>query len=203
MSMHLGSSVGVEALVRVADERQACRIVVVASLCSLSPICSAGVVLVDFINGEIGSIDVRVQLWLERCPNPTQSMPVNAAEEGMLLDLASATNAAKAIVGIADQARKKVCQLRVMARQHTRNSPPNEVFCLGTQLLVWWEMQVSWPVNNLTVCVVWLFGAERRPADKALEHDGAHGPPIAAEVVSLSTEDLWRYVVGSTHSRVG
>ena len=38
--------------------------------------------------------------------------------------------------------------------------------------------------------VVWLFGAEWRPPDHALEHDGAKRPPITAESVSLSTEDF-------------
>lgn len=48
-----------------------------------------------------------------------------------------------------------------------------------------------------------LFGAERRPADQAFEHDGTNGPPIAAEVVSLAAEDFWRDVVGCTDSGVG
>jgi hypothetical protein len=130
--MHLRSSVGVESLVRVANEGQARGIVVVASLCSLSPIGSASVVLINLINREVGCIDVRVQLRLKRCPDSAQGMPVDAAEEGMLLDLASATNAAKAMFGIADQARKKVYQSRVMIGQHTRNSPPNEVLSFGT-----------------------------------------------------------------------
>lgn len=63
-------------------------------------------------------------------------------------------------------------------------------------------MQVARPVDNLTVCVMWLLGAERWPSDKTLEHDCAHGPPITTIVVTLTTENLGRDVVGSTHSGV-
>ena len=48
-----------------------------------------------------------------------------------------------------------------------------------------------------------LLCAERRPTDQAFKHDGANRPPIAAKVVALATEDLWRNVVGCTDSRVG
>ena len=63
-------------------------------------------------------------------------------------------------------------------------------------------MQVAGPVDNLAVCVVGLFGAERGPADETLEHDGSDRPPIAAIVVTLTAEDLRGNVVGSTNCRV-
>ena len=47
-----------------------------------------------------------------------------------------------------------------------------------------------------------LLGAERRPADETLKHDGTNRPPIAAKVGSLAAEDLWRNVVGCTDSGV-
>jgi hypothetical protein len=129
-------------------------------------------------------------------------MPVNATEERMLLDFASACNAAEAVFGIADQARRTLVSYESGQDSTLENSPPDKVFCLRTKLLVWRKVQVARPVNNLAVCVVGFLSTERRPADKALEHDCANGPPIAAEVVSLSTKDLRRYVVGSTHGRV-
>lgn len=64
-------------------------------------------------------------------------------------------------------------------------------------------MQVSWPVNDLAVGVVGFLGAERRPADQALEHDGSDTPPVTAIVVALSAEDLGSDVVWSTDGRVG
>jgi hypothetical protein len=199
---HLRASVGVKSLVRVTNEGQAGGIFVVAGLCSLSSVRSARVVLVNLIDGEVGCVDVRVQLRLKRCSDPTQRMPVNTTEEGMLLDFASASNAAETMFGIADQARRTLVSYESWQDSTLENSPPNKVFCLRTQLLVWREVQVARPVNNLAVCVVRLFSAERRPADEALKHDCTDGPPIAPEIVSLSTKDLRRYVVGSTHSRV-
>jgi hypothetical protein len=202
VSTQLRSSVRVETLVRVADEGQACSILVFARLCSLSPVRSAGVVLVDLINGEVSGVDVRVQLGLKGRPDPAQRLPVDATEEGVLLDFASATNAAEAMFRVTDQARRRVVSNESWQDSTLEYSPPNKVFCFRSQLLVWRKVQISWPVNNLAVCVVRLFSAKRRPADEALEHDCANGPPIAAEVVSLSAKDLRRYVVGSTHSRV-
>jgi hypothetical protein len=99
---HLRTSVGVKSLVRVTDKGQACGIFVVARLCSLSPVCSGSVVLVNLIDGEVGSVDVRVQLGLEWRSDPTQRMPVDATEEGVLLDFASASNAAEAMFRVTD-----------------------------------------------------------------------------------------------------
>jgi hypothetical protein len=71
MSAHLRTSVGVESLVCVTDEGQAGGVFVVARLCSLSSVRRACVVLVDLIDGEIGRVDVRVQLGLKRRSDPT------------------------------------------------------------------------------------------------------------------------------------
>lgn len=77
-------------------------------------------------------------------------------------------------------------------------APPDEVFGVATQLLVGWEMKMARPVDNLPVRIMGFLGAERRPSDQTLEHDGAQAPPVAAEVVALSAEDLWRNVVWGT-----
>jgi len=76
------------------------------------------------------------------------------------------------------------------------------VLRLGTELLVRRESEVSGPVDNLAVCVVRLLGAEWRPADQALEHDGAHTPPIAALVVTLATENFGCNIIWSSDGRV-
>lgn len=57
------------------------------------------------------------------------------------------------------------------------------------------------PVHNLSVRLRALFCAERRPSDQAFEHDGSDTPPIAAEVVALSSEDLRGNVVWCAHCR--
>jgi len=64
-------------------------------------------------------------------------------------------------------------------------------------------MEMTRPVDDLAVRVVSLLCAERWPADEALEHDGAHAPPIACIVVAFATEDLRSDVVRSTDCAVG
>lgn len=59
------------------------------------------------------------------------------------------------------------------------------------------------PVDNLAIRLVRLVGTERGPANQALEHDGANGPPIAAVVVTPATEDLRGDVVGRSDRRIG
>lgn len=97
----------VETLVCVADEGKAGGILVVSRLRSLCPVSSAVVVLVDLINGEVLSVNVGLQLRLEWCTNASQTIPRDAAEERMLLDLAGSPNAAETVVGVADQAKKE------------------------------------------------------------------------------------------------
>lgn len=45
-------------------------------------------------------------------------------------------------------------------------------------------------------------GAERRPADQALEHDGTDTPPITSKVVTLTGEDLRSNIIRSTNGGV-
>jgi len=100
----LRASEGIETLVSVANERQACCVFVVASLCGLGSISSTRIVLIDLINGKVLRINVGLQLRLEWRSYAAQAMPINSAEEGMLLDFVGTTNAAEAVFGIADQA---------------------------------------------------------------------------------------------------
>lgn len=74
---------------------------------------------------------------------------------------------------------------------------------LGTELLIRRKVQIPLPIYDLPVCIVRLLCAERRPADQTLEHDRAYTPPIAPEIVTLSTKNLRRDVVGRAHCRVG
>jgi hypothetical protein len=103
--VHLRSSVGIKPLVRVTNERQARSILVIAGLCGLSSVRSAVVVLVNLVNGEVLRVDVRLQLRFKWRSDPSQGMPINATEEGMLLDLAGATDAAETMFGVTNQAK--------------------------------------------------------------------------------------------------
>ena len=101
----LCTSESIETLVCVANEGKASGVLVLSRLRSLCPVSSAVVVLVNLINREVLRVNVRLQLGLERCPDASQAIPRDAAEEGMLLDLARSANAAETVVSIADQAK--------------------------------------------------------------------------------------------------
>lgn len=115
---YLRSSEGIKTLVRVANEGQAhFSSHVLASLCSLSTEGGAVVVLVDFVNGEVLCVDVRLQLGLKRRADAAQTVPLHATEEGMLLDFVGAmgtTMAAQTMLGIADQARAMLATTRLV-----------------------------------------------------------------------------------------
>jgi len=119
----------------------------------------------------------------------------------VLLDLCATSKATQTVVGVANQAVK--VRTNRAFRSGQGNLPANKVLCLGANLLVWREVQVSGPVYNLAVCVVGFLCTERGPTNQALEHDGANAPPITAVVVALAAEDLGSNIVGSTDGRVG
>lgn len=64
------------------------------------------------------------------------------------------------------------------------------------------EVESFAPIDNLSVGIVRVFSAERRPADQALKHDGANGPPVAAERVAFAGKDLRSDVVRRSDCRV-
>ena len=90
----LCTSESIESLVCVADERKAGSIFVLSRLRSLCPVSGAVVVLVNFVNGEVLRINVRLQLRLERCTDASETIPRDTTEERMLLDLAGTADAA-------------------------------------------------------------------------------------------------------------
>lgn len=94
-------------------------------------------------------------------------------------------------------------QYEVISLQTSKNVPSDEMLGLRSQLLIRWEAQVSRPVDNLTVRVVRLLGAERWPSDQTLKHDCANTPPITAKVISFAAEDLGCNVIRCTDSGVG
>lgn len=74
--------------------------------------------------------------------------------------------------------------------------PADEMASCFAQGNVIGEVEGFAPVDDFTVRIVRVFGAEGRPADQAFEHDGAYRPPIAAERVAFASEDLGCNVVG-------
>lgn len=59
--------------------------------------------LVDFFDGKVLSVNVGLELRLKRSTDAPQTIPLHAAEEGVLFDLVGSANAAKSIVSIADE----------------------------------------------------------------------------------------------------
>jgi hypothetical protein len=87
-------SQSLETFVRVANEGQAhLSGMLIASLCSLCAQSVTVIVLVDFVYREVLCINVRLQLGLERSANTAKAVPLDATEEGMLLNLVSTVGA--------------------------------------------------------------------------------------------------------------
>jgi len=80
--------------------------------------------------------------------------------------------------------------------------PSHEVFWILIQWLIWWELQIMSPVDNLVIRVIVLFTTEWRPANETFKHDRAQRPPITRIIVTFSREHLWRNVVRSTNGGV-
>jgi hypothetical protein len=102
------ASEGVEALVGVANERQAHFRALLARRvlhgCLGAQRCRI-VRLWNLINGKVLRVNVGLQLRLKWGADLAQAVPIDAAEKGMALDLSSAKRlAAKSVLGVADEA---------------------------------------------------------------------------------------------------
>jgi hypothetical protein len=194
------STESIETLVSVTDEGQAHTGFLSTHGLVLSAQGSTVVGLWNLVDGEVLCVDCRREFGLEGSADTTELVPDNATEEGMLLDLSATSKTTQAVIGITNQTIN--VSKDFSTSRPWKNLPADEVLCLGANLLVRGEVQVSWPIDNLAVGIVRLLCAERRPADQTFEHDCANTPPIAAVVVALSTEDFGSDVIGGTNSRV-
>lgn len=125
----LRTTESVEALVSVADERQTGGVLILSRLCSLCPVGSAVVVLVNLVNGEVLCVDVGLKLRLKWCANASETIPRDTAEERMLLDLAGTADAAQTVVSVADQAKGTNISYGPVSKEAreltvSRNPPP-------------------------------------------------------------------------------
>jgi hypothetical protein len=97
----------VEPLERVPNERQAhlgALLLLLVAVAGLGGAQQRGVVrLVDLVGGEVGRVDVGGQTRLERRADAPQAVKLDAAEEGVVLDLVRAA-AAEAVLRVADEA---------------------------------------------------------------------------------------------------
>lgn len=92
----------------------------------------------DLIDREVSGVDVGLQLWLERCADLAQRVPVDTIEEWVLLELGGATITSKTVLWVANKA-VVLCQLAAVERNAT-NSPSNKVLRLCRQRMVWREV---------------------------------------------------------------
>lgn len=98
----------IEALVRVPRKRIIHLSGALVALCSrlgsiARPDRRRVVLLRDLVDGEVLRVDGRGQLGLEGRADRAQRVPVDAAEEGVLLDLGGAAQVAEAVMGVADE----------------------------------------------------------------------------------------------------
>ena len=96
---------GVEALEGVTNEGQAeVGVVGLASSLGLGTHLRRGVDLWDLVDGEVLGVDGAGKLGLEGSTNLAKTVPVDTAEEGVLLELGGTTHVAEAVLGIANEA---------------------------------------------------------------------------------------------------
>jgi hypothetical protein len=94
----------------VTDKWQApfqCVITSLPFFCSgrcCSPQVNNTISLINFINRKVGCVNVRCELWLERCTDLMKAMKVDSMEESVILYLVR-TSATKAIFRVADKAK--------------------------------------------------------------------------------------------------
>ena len=146
----------------------------------------------------------------------------------MILDSTGACGSAcvaKTIRGIAEEATDVISipkKISFWTWMRFHGSPSNQRFWLTAKRNVIWKVECVLPIHDLTVPsgsisldgsrnlgpsavhsrVVGFFSTKRRPPDETFKHDCTHGPPIATESITLSTEDLWSYVVWSPHGGI-
>lgn len=111
----LAASESVEALVRIADERQAERRVIAAKGVRLRAELSRVVDLRDFVDWEVLCIDIALELGLERSADLAETIPIDAVEERVVLQLLSSTNTSEAVGRVADETTDCQCMKPVSA----------------------------------------------------------------------------------------
>ena len=158
--------------------------------------------LIDLVGGEVCRVDGRRKTRLKGSTDPTETFKLDAAEEVVMLDLVGAA-ATQTVLGVADEAVESTLVGGYSEEEDgIKSSPANQVLGFGAELDVVGEVERLSPVDNLAIRVVAVFGAEGRPADQALKHDGTERPPIAVERIAMTSEDFRRNIIRGAHGRI-
>lgn len=64
---------------------------------------SRGIILINFIDGEVLSINVGLQFGFKGRADTAETVPGDAAEEGVLFDFVGAADATEAVFGVTDE----------------------------------------------------------------------------------------------------
>ena len=133
--------------------------------------------LLQVLDRKVGRVDVGREVGLKGGADEAEGLEVHAREEGVILDLVRAC-AAQTVLRVAHQA-------------------PDQVLGAVADPDVVGEGKVVLPADDLPVDVPPALGAEGRPADEALEHDGAQGPlPLHAVSTSHARREWSRGLEG-------
>jgi hypothetical protein len=201
-NLHSRPTESIKPLISIPNKRQThLRTQIITLSRRLRSQSSTHIRLRNLINREVLRIDITLELRLKRSTNTTETIPLNTAEEGVLADFGTSSKATETIICVADEASSSL--VREDVRISVKIIPSNEVLCIMAELLVWGEVQVTRPIHNLPIRIVSLLSTEWWPADQTFEHDCTKRPPITAEIIALTAEDLRSDVVRSTNSRVG
>lgn len=99
----------IEPLEGVSDERQAeIRVIALSSSLDLSAHLGRIVDLRDLVDREVLGVYCAGELGLERRADLAEAVPVDAVEEGVLLELGRALSVAEAVLRVADEAENVV-----------------------------------------------------------------------------------------------
>jgi hypothetical protein len=185
-------SESIKPLISVPNKRQTERALVPTTrhLCLRLRAQLSGVVdLRDLVDREVLCVNVALQFGFEGGADLAEPVPLDAVEEWVTLDVCCAVGATEAVGGIGDKTGYQISREQGWLCGRDR-LPSNKVFSFRPKLLVRRKVEVTLPIDDLAVRIMWLLCAERRPADKTFKHDSTNAPPIAAEIVALAREDL-------------
>jgi len=98
--------------------------------------------------------------------------------------------------------RRKVCEIDIPTNTVLRIWPLVLALFIIKKGILLREIQRLSPIDDLTVGVMSVLGAERGPANETFKHDSSNRPPVAGERVALTAEDFRGDIVGSADSRV-
>ena len=95
----------IKPLIRIPNKRQTHLRTDILTLCSrLRPQRRTHIRLRNLINREVLRIHIGGEFRFKGCADATETVPLNAAEEGVLFDFVGAADAAEAVFGVVDEA---------------------------------------------------------------------------------------------------